>query len=375
MEVQDAANRKVVIPGKALQSMIVRNVSGTVTIHDPTDESVFWHLYLGGGKIHYATSGMGKHERLAYLLNQLFPTTKFPLPNPLKNDYEYICKIWKMGKFSLKQVRHVLYYLTQEAIAQVLSLPRAALKYDKSLGLDPLLLSLSLRQMVRPLQPQIRNLVQMRSEINTPFQRLYLEDVDQIVNQSWLDLKDYQFVESLVEILHEQKTLYELSLASGRTTEQLGLLLKPLVQAGGIRVLPYEQQAQEDKPLIACIDDSKATQRIVKMTLEASGFEVVGVTEPAQALSVFARKRPEVILMDINMPEIDGYELCRMFNQSHILKDIPVIMLTGRDGLLDRIRARMVGASDYIAKPFNPQDLIRLVESYLATKLPESRLP
>ncbi|MGB2924587.1 MAG: response regulator [Limnothrix sp.] len=374
MEVQDAPTKKVVIPGKALQSLITRQVSGKVTVFDPSDESVYWNLYLGGGKIHFATSGMGKPERLAYLLKRLFPNTRFPLPDGLRHDYNYVCKIWKMGKFSLKQVRQVLFYLTQEALTQILTLPRAAIAFDKSLGLDPLLLSLSLRQMVRPLQPQLRSWVQIRSVINSPFQRLYVEDVEQLINQSLLTPKDFKIIEQMIDQLYDKKTLYELSSDNGQTTETLGILMQPLIQLGCIKALPYAAIADEPKPLIACIDDSKATQRIVKMTLEASGLQVIGVTEPAQALSLFARQRPEVILMDINMPEIDGYELCRMFNQSNVLKDIPVIMLTGRDGLLDRIRARMVGASDYIAKPFNPQDLIQLVQSYLGAKLPESKI-
>lgn len=373
MEVQDAATKKVVIPGKALQSLITRQVSGTVTIFDPSDESVYWRIYLGGGKVHFATSGIGRHERLVYLLQQLFPGTQFPLPKNIRKDYDYICKIWRMGKFSLKQVRQVLFYMTQEALTQILALPRAAITFDKALGLDPLLLSLSLRQMVRPLQPQIRSWVQVRASINSPFQRLHLEDAEQLVNQSLLNFHDYQVMESMIEVLQESYTLYELSVQAKKTTEEMSLMFHPLIQLGCIKALPYEAIADEPRPLVACIDDSKATQRIVKMTLEASGLQVISVTEPAQALSIFARQRPEVILMDINMPEIDGYELCRMFNQSNVLKDIPVIMLTGRDGLLDRIRARMVGASDYIAKPFNPQDLIQLVQSYLGAKLPESK--
>lgn len=374
MEVQDTATKTVVIPGKVLQTLIERRLSGTVSIYDPADESVFWQLYLGGGKLHFATSGMGKSERLHYLLGQLFPRTKFPIPDDLSNDYTYICQIWKMGKFSLQQVRQVMFFITQEAVTQFLALPRAAVKFERTLGLDPLLLSLSLRQIVRPLQDTIRSWVQLRSDISSPFQRLYLEDFDQIASQSWLDMRDYALVASLVESLNHKLTLYELGRSVGKTTTELGGILQPFIQAGGIRVLPYEAIAHKPKPLIACIDDSKATQRIVKMTLEASGFEVISVTDPAQALSTFVRKRPEVILMDINMPEIDGYELCRMFSQSNLLKQIPVIMLTGRDGLLDRIRARMVGASDYIAKPFNPQDLIQLVQSYIQTAAPESKL-
>lgn len=374
MEVQDTATKQVVIPGQVLQGLIGRKMSGTVTIYDPLDESVFWQLYLGDGKLHFATSGMGKAERLAYLLGQLFPKAKFPISDSLSQDYAYVCKIWKMGKFSLQQVRHVLLFITQEAITQFLALPRAAVKFDRTVGLDPLLLSLSLKQMIRPLQPTMRQWVQLRPEIGSPFQRLYLEDVEAIANQSWLDMREATFIKTIAPLLHQQLTLYELSLKTRQTTLELATRLQPLIQTQLIQVQPYQAIAQANRPLIACIDDSKATQRIVKMTLEATGFEVIGVTDPAQALSTFVRNRPQLVLMDINMPEIDGYELCRMFHQSNLLKDIPVIMLTGRDGLLDRIRARMVGASDYIAKPFNPQNLIQLVKSYTDVNTPESKL-
>ena len=66
MEVQDTATKQVVIPGKAIQNLILQKASGIATIYDPSDESVYWNLHLGDGKIYYATSGMGKRERLAY---------------------------------------------------------------------------------------------------------------------------------------------------------------------------------------------------------------------------------------------------------------------------------------------------------------------
>lgn len=83
--------------------------------------------------------------------------------------------------------------------------------------------------------------------------------------------------------------------------------------------------------------------------------------EPARALTMLVRDKPNLVLMDISMPEIDGYELCRMLRLSSALKEVPIVMLTGRDGLVDRIRARMVGATNYVTKPFQPQQLLNVV--------------
>lgn len=368
MEVQDIKAKKVVIPGKALQALIRGKASGLVTIFDPSDESVYWHLYFGEGNLHYATSGMGQKERLTYLLKQLFPNTQFPIPeniNP-QSEYTYLNKILKMGKLSSNQIQKVLYFLTQEAIAQVLSLPRAAITYDsKHQPLEDAVLSLSLKSMLHALREKISDAVKLRETIGSPFRRLQLLEVSQDISKPDLDIENCISFEGLNAHLAKKRTLYELSLQTNQTTLTLGNLIKPLVQAGNIEVLPYLAKTHKTKPLIACIDDSKVTQKIVRMTLEASGFEVVGITDPAQALSTFVQQRPEVILMDINMPDINGYELCRMFNQSNMLKNIPVIMLTGRDGFLDRMRARMVGSSDYIAKPFKPQELVQLVQSLI----------
>ncbi|NJN74270.1 MAG: response regulator [Limnothrix sp. RL_2_0] len=367
MKLQDITAKKVVVvPGKALRVLIEEKASGLMTIFEPADDSIFWRLHFSQGNLIYATSGMGKTERLHYLLKQLFPNTQFSIPSNLddQDEYNYIHNILKAGKLSPKQVQKVFYILTQEAIAQVLSLPRAAITYDAShLPLENAVLSLSLKSMLNSLREKISNAARLREAIGSPFQRLQLLEMSQDISKPDLDIENCISFEGLNANLAKKCTLYELSLQTNQTPLTFGNLIKPMVQAGNIKVLSYSVKTDQPKPLIACIDDSKVTQKIVRMTLEASGFQVIGITDPAQALSTFVQQRPDVILMDINMPDINGYELCRMFNQSNMLKSIPVIMLTGRDGFLDRMRARMVGSSDYIAKPFRPEELVQLVKS------------
>jgi twitching motility two-component system response regulator PilG len=66
--------------------------------------------------------------------------------------------------------------------------------------------------------------------------------------------------------------------------------------------------------------------------------------------------------MDIEMPKMDGYELCRQARQQEDLRSVPIVMLTGREGIIDRVRAKMAGCTAYLTKPFNPQELLDLVE-------------
>ncbi|MFO0210950.1 MAG: response regulator, partial [Pseudanabaena sp.] len=70
------------------------------------------------------------------------------------------------------------------------------------------------------------------------------------------------------------------------------------------------------------------------------------------------------VLCDITMPEIDGYELCGMLRRSSAFAKIPIIMLTGKDGFIDRVKARMVGATEYLTKPFGEKELLTTIEKY-----------
>jgi twitching motility two-component system response regulator PilG len=95
------------------------------------------------------------------------------------------------------------------------------------------------------------------------------------------------------------------------------------------------------------------------------GYEAISITRPLQALSLVFQLQPDLILCDIAMPVLDGYEICAMLRHSTVFRSVPIIMLTGKDGFIDRVRARMVGATDYLTKPFTDQELLMLVEQYL----------
>lgn len=119
------------------------------------------------------------------------------------------------------------------------------------------------------------------------------------------------------------------------------------------------------RPLIACIDDSKTVQRQVSLVLGQSGYRVLSVINPEDMIPRLIEQKPDLILMDINMPNTDGYELCRQLQRSPNLQGIPIVMLTGNDGTLHRIRARGVGAVDFLTKPIAPAELLERVEMFL----------
>lgn len=129
------------------------------------------------------------------------------------------------------------------------------------------------------------------------------------------------------------------------------------------------RNSNKNRPVVACIDDSKTVQLKVKNTLEKVGYKILNIIDPEDSMITLVRQKPVLILMDINMPQYSGYELCKVLRKSRKLKEIPIVMLTGRTGAIDKIRAKMAGAVNYMTKPFTAEELIGLVQTLAPIKL------
>ncbi|WP_103667230.1 response regulator [Pseudanabaena sp. BC1403] len=116
---------------------------------------------------------------------------------------------------------------------------------------------------------------------------------------------------------------------------------------------------------IACIDDSESMLSMISTYLGSEDFQVTLIQDSIKALLKITSIRPDLILLDIGMPTVDGYQLCSLIRKSSVLKDIPIVMVTGNKGLIDRARARMSGATDYLTKPFVKADLLRMIMRHL----------
>lgn len=116
---------------------------------------------------------------------------------------------------------------------------------------------------------------------------------------------------------------------------------------------------------VVCIDDSPAMLQELNHLLDDESFNVFTISDPVKALMQIVRIKPDLILLDVKMAGIDGYELCRLLRNHSSFKTIPIIMVTGNTGIIDRVKARFVGASGYLTKPFNQSDLLKIVFRHL----------
>ena len=116
---------------------------------------------------------------------------------------------------------------------------------------------------------------------------------------------------------------------------------------------------------VLVIDDSNTIRRSAEIFLKQAGCEVLLAEDGFDALAKIADHEPDLIFCDILMPRLDGYQTCALIKKSPRYRDIPVIMLSSKDGLFDRARGRMVGSDQYLTKPFTKDTLIRTVGEHL----------
>ncbi len=118
---------------------------------------------------------------------------------------------------------------------------------------------------------------------------------------------------------------------------------------------------------VLVVDDSRTVRRSARSCLEAEGCRVDTAADGFEALAAIVRLRPDVVVADIVMPRLDGYQVCALVRNNAEFADLPVLLLSSRDGLFDRARGRVVGATDHLAKPFDGPALVGAVAAHVAS--------
>jgi len=120
-----------------------------------------------------------------------------------------------------------------------------------------------------------------------------------------------------------------------------------------------------NKHTVLVIDDAKDLIELVRFNLEKSGFDIMSAIDGRSGLEIATQHAPDIILLDLMMPGMDGLEICRHLRQDPRTRQIPIIMLTARAEEADRIVGLELGADDYITKPFSPRELVARVKAIL----------
>ncbi|MGK7945982.1 MAG: response regulator [Microcystaceae cyanobacterium] len=333
-----------------------------------------WYIFFVNGQIAYTThSHSPSHTRLQeYLLyygisslpDDASITNRVTINDP---EYGYLWLLLEKKVISPRQGKAILERMIQETLFDLFNLDHGYFHFQKGIGLTPQLAYVALAPLIPKIIQQVQQWKQFYPQIRQPEQCLFLKNPTAL--QTTLPSSIYH---SLVHWADGQTSLRQLSRYLNRNLLTLAKSIYPYTERGWLQLIPSLSLPHQNligSPVdsglkIVCIDDDPTVGQIIDTLLKDSKYGLTFFSHPLEALSQLFELRPDVILCDIAMPTLNGYELCGMLRHSHAFRHTPIIMLTEINEFLNRVRARMVGANDYLTKPLLQNELLPLLEQY-----------
>lgn len=306
-------------PLSLLAQLISRQVSGCLKL---SAQSAEWRLLFEQGQINFATRSTDAFDRLVRYLRAVNTSLSDAVIDQMTALFEQSDEVDHVVSADYRAVCWLMEqkHLTSEQVAQLI----------EAIATDILEPFLSIREGRYELVPA------SQTEGVPTFCNL---DLRPIVERAQRNSRSVIATESAADLLSN-------SAASGTGRQSADSLNRPTYT-------------------VACIDDSPTVLNAIQKFLEDQSLSVVAINDPVKALMQIVRSKPDLILLDITMPHLDGYELCALLRRHPRYKRTPIVMVTGNTGLIDRARAKLVRASGYLTKPFTQSELLKMVFKHL----------
>ncbi len=346
-----------------------------------------WFVFFVNGKIGYATDNT--NSSLIRLQDYLHRYKLKDELNRLKNpalatvnapEYAYLWQLLEHHIITPDQGRNIIQNMIEETLFDLFSLHQGKFIFEMSSALAPQLTTLEINPLIRKTIKQVQQWKQFHPLIQLPSQCPAITDEHKLK----ASLEDGAF-KSIYRWVDGKTSLRQLSRYFNRDLLTIARAIYPYLKRGWIQLLdpssvsPKLSRRQSPETMtskvlkVVCIDDDLTIGKSVEFILAPQGYEITVLNNPLESLKQVFMIKPDLILCDIAMPELDGYEICSMLRHSNTFKQTPIIMLTGKEGFIDRIRAKMVGSTDYLTKPFGKNELLMLLEKYIGSGLPRDQ--
>lgn len=341
-----------------------------------------WLVFFANGGILYAGRTNEQLERLQDILHPLNLSINWAAVNisnlaPLRPpEYGALWWLLENSHLTTQQARSALYRLIEETLFEVISLHQGRFSFRFRASLSPQLTEFSISPIVKRVIRQLQGWLQLQPHFSSFNDRPLLSESYRAALTSNLS--------PLLAMTNGKTSIIQISRHLNRNVFSIAHELYPYVQQGKLQLLHHPQSASSNHardlvvnavPRIVCIDDTLSVRQAIEMMLDAYGYEVTSIGSPVKALSLLFSLKPDLILCDVAMPDLEGHQLCAMLRQAPCFQSVPIVMLTGKDSFVDRVKANMVGATDYLTKPFDEPELLALVEKYVGCGNPKRLHP
>lgn len=398
---------------KHLIRLIPKQFSGKLELQN-TEEQL-WQLYFHRGCLIWATGGANSWRRWRRIFTQFCP--QIPIETLSFQTYN-VCESWQ-------------YYILNSLLKQEqIKISQATAIINSNLV--EILFDLIQQDNLDTLQITAIS-CHLQAEMKQPIFRLSIYEAFEKVKpiwQAWCEANLFEYSPNLAPILNKSESIQSqispmvyaklnLLISKRLTLRELAFYFKQdllkltvtLIRYVGQEIIQLEflpdlpalavvkidaldNQLQEIKverssllkntknlvsatkeKLIICIDDCPIIHQVMGKIITKSGYQFIGIQESTLALPTLMEIQPNLIFLDIDMPIANGYEICSQIRRVPHLQNTPIVICTGREGIIDRVRAQFVGCSEFINKPINPQKIQALCHKYLHSVNTKTEIP
>lgn len=371
------------------ESLKESRFSGQLVISDTQDQT--WVLYLYLGRIVYASGGVHPVRRwrrhvVAYCPARLANVEELQLAlasiaqEESRISWEYqLLSVWiDQNKISREQATRVI----RATVIEVLFDITQAMEVNSEAINDNLLTT-------RLILIDAEQVIKESNKLYSAWQAAKVADrspdLAPVIRQPEALQKKTspQVYQNLSHLLDGKQTLRDLSVRMKRDVVTVTRSLLPYVQLGLVQLVeisdiappastPVVQKLFQSKSprrlTIACIDDSPIICQTMESIISDAGYNFVSEMDGLRAIAILLSRKPDLIFLDLVMPNTNGYEICSQLRKLSFFKNTPIVILTGNDGIVDRVRAKMVGSTDFLGKPANSEQVLDTIDKYVIQK-------
>ena len=368
-----------------------------------THNGVTWKIFVSQGKLRYANHSVQTLDTLNYHLAQAGHDAITQLEadadvmNPaswgsLSSTIDHLAQQGKLDADSWASLKNAI---AKDALESLLWLSEGTAEWHdepNAVASDEMP---SMVTILDNLAARLQSWQALHASIQSPYQQPYCLDATKLSQPVPNGMLNPGLL-SMLSKLMQNKSICELSIFLKQDSLKVAQLLAPYIQhqvfqlrdaaspfsllplipavpAGTPAAAPQPSLGQPAAPAsgkrqkIVCIDDSPAMLETIEGYLGSEGFDVATVENPMESLSTMFTMKPDLILMDVSMPGINGNRLCQILKRSSVFKEVPIIMVSGNTGALDKAKSESSGATDYLTKPFSKEELLAIVDTHLKT--------
>lgn len=350
--------------------------SGKLSIKSALEQE--WTLYFYLGRMLYATGGIHPLRRWQRIVTTYCPQIKandlnlFTQLSGVAWEYHLLASWLKQEQISREQVGHIIREIVLEVLFDILQAGQVKYQSHSENSLPLQILLIDVEQALTIVQKQLLSW-HANFKDSSPNKAPAIARKDLLQQQT--SLSTYQQMSAL---LGGQSTLRDLAVHMKRQVVEVATALLPYIQTGVVQLVelpdlsfpnsptpqPTLPSQAAAKPIIACIDDSPLICEILEQIVVEANCKCVKILDPLRAIATLLQYQPDLIFLDLIMPNLNGYEICTRLRKISAFRNTPIVILSGN--LIDRVRAKVVGASECLDKPVNPETVLKLIDKYLS---------